>query len=238
MKKLLLSLICLTAVVFAGAQAQYNDPNVEKRSVGSFHGIDVATGVELVLMEGVSEEVAVSAATAEFRDRIVTKVENGILKIHYETKTGAINRRKETKHLKAWVSYKMLDKLVVSTGAEVKVNGVLKAATLRLDATTGGLVNAAVDIEDLTVSQSTGSKITLTGKASKLKVNGDTGSKFTADEMTTNQCSVKVDTGARAVVRAEQSLEVKANTGGIVQYKGNASNREFKTFTGGRVQKI
>ena len=226
------------AVLFAGAQAQYNDPNVEKRTVGTFHGIDVATGVVVVLMEGAAEEVAVSAATAEFRDRIVTKVENGILKIHYETKTGAINRKNESKHLKAWVSYKMLDKLVVSTGAEVKVNGVLKAATLRLNASTGGLVNAAVDIEDLAVSQNTGSKVTLTGKASKLKVDGDTGSKFTADEMTTSQCSVKVDTGARAVVRAEQSLEVKANTGGIVQYKGNAAIREFKTFTGGRVQKI
>ena len=88
------------AVLFAGAQAQYNDPNVEKRTVGTFHGIDVATGVELVLMEGAAEEVAVSAATAEFRDRIVTKVENGILKIHYETKTGAIN--KTTNGLNAW----------------------------------------------------------------------------------------------------------------------------------------
>jgi len=39
-------------------------------------------------------------------------------------------------------------------------------------------------------------------------------------------------------VNAEKELKVRANTGGSVKYRGNASIREIKTKTGGSVHKI
>lgn len=239
MKKLLLSFLGLAIIGSAAiAQKTINDPNVEKRTVSSFHGIEVSTGIELLLSEGSTEEVAVSAATTGFRDKIVTEVKNGVLKIHYESKMGSINKIKETKSLKAYVSCKTLDLLNVNTGAEVKINGVLKSTYLDLNANTGGLVNGEVDINTLKVSQNTGSKITLSGKADKLEIDGDTGSKFKGEDMATTNCSVKVSTGAIVSVKAEKELQVKANTGGSVRYKGNAMIREIKTHTGGSVTKI
>jgi hypothetical protein len=238
MKQLFLSVTVLLSSLIISAQQQFNDPNAEKRTVESFHGIEVQTGIELVLTAGTTEELAVSAATAEFRDKIVTKVQDGILKIYYESKLGSVNKRKETKNLKAWVSYKTLDILKANTGAEVKINGVLKSASLKVDANTGAEIKGEVNIDDLKVSQNTGSRINLTGKATKLSVDGDTGSKFVADEMTTSDCSVKVSTGAQASVRAETALEAKASTGGVVRYKGNATIREIKTNTGGIVNKV
>ncbi len=239
MKKLLLSFL---AIVITGsivsAQKTINDQNVQKRMVSGFHGIEVGTGIKLILTEGSSEEIAVSAATTEFRDRVVTKVENGILKIYYDNKLGAFNKKKETKHLKAYVSYKTLDMLDANTGAEVEINGVLKAASLDLKANTGALVSGEVDINILKVSQNTGSKITLSGKADKLYIDGDTGSKFKGEEMSTATCNVEVSTGAIVSVKAEKELQVKANTGGSVKYKGNAIIREIKTNTGGSVTKI
>src|SRR3989337_1082797 len=86
----------------------YNDANVERRSIGSFNGIEVGTGIELLLSAGNSEEVAVSAANDEFRDRIITKVDNGVLKIYYENKVGAVNKYKEDRRLRAYVSYKTI----------------------------------------------------------------------------------------------------------------------------------
>lgn len=235
-------LIVLIAVLFSSpaifAQKEFNDLNVEKRNIENFHGIDVGTGIELVLTEGNTAEVAVSAATPEYRDKIVTKVQDGILKIYYESKLGSVNKRKESKYLKAWVSYKVLDILKANTGAEVSFNSVLKTPSLKIDANTGAEIKGEVNIDDLNVSLNTGSKINLTGKAAKLSVDGDTGSKFVADEMTTTDCSVKVSTGAQVSVSAENALEVKASTGGVVKYKGNASIREIKTNTGGSVTKI
>lgn len=239
MKKLFLSFfavaIAATAVL---AQKTINDPNAEKRTVSSFHGIEVGTGIELNLTEGNTEEVAVSASTTEFRDKIVTKVENGILKIQYETKMGSINKKKENKDLKAYVSYKTLDLLHATTGAEVKINGVLKSSSLDMKANTGALIDGEVDIAALKVSQNTGSKITLSGKAEKLDIDGDTGSKFKGEEMSTSNCNVTVSTGAIVSVKAEKELQAKANTGGVIKYKGNASIKEIKTNTGGSVTRI
>lgn len=239
MKKLLLSflvIILASSVVFS--QKTINDPNVEKRTVSGFHGIEVGTGIELIIVEGSVEELAVSAATAEFRDKIVAKVENGILKIYYESKIKSVNKMKESKNLKAYVSYKSLDQLQATTGAEVKINGVLKAASLDMKVNTGALINGEVDINTFNIDQSTGSKITLTGKADKLMVNGNTGSKFKGDEMSTAECKITVSTGAVVSVNAEKELIVNANTGANVRYKGNAIKKEIKRSTGGSVTKI
>ena len=239
MKKLLLSFLVIaiscTAVL---SQKTINDPNAEKRTVSSFHGIEVGTGIELTIIEGSMEELAISAATADFRNKIVTKVENGILKIYYESKMKSINKVKESKYLKAYVSYKSLDQLHATTGAEVKISGVLKASSLDMKVNTGALVTGEVDINTLKISQHTGSKITFTGKADKLIVDGNTGSKFKGDEMNTADCQVTVSTGALVLVNAEKELMVKANTGGNVKYKGNAIKKEIKRNTGGSVTKI
>lgn len=238
MKKLFLSLfVAAIAAGTAFAQKTVNDPNAEKRTVSSFHGIDVGTGIELVISEG-NEEVAVSAATTEFRDKIVTKVENGILKIYYENKLQSINTKKEKKELKAWVSYKNLDRLNASTGAQVEIEGTLKASTMKMNVNTGGTVKGLVDIDDLTVDQNTGSEITLTGKAVKLDVTGDTGSMFKGSDLETSHCNAKVSTGAGIYITVQKELYIKANTGGYVKYKGDAGIREIKTNTGGSVSKI
>jgi hypothetical protein len=240
MKKLFVLTFLFTTLQasFLGAQNIINDPQAEKRTVSGFHGIDVGTGIELLLTEGNSEEVAVSAATAAFRDKIVTKVENGVLKIHYETKMGSVNKTRESKYLKAYVSYKTFDWLHATTGAEVKINGVLKSSSLNLEANTGALVDGEVDINSFKISQHTGSKITLTGKADKLEIDGSTGSKFKGEELSTNSCTVQVSTGAIISVNAEKELQVKASTGGSVKYKGNPAMKEIKRNTGGSVNKI
>jgi hypothetical protein len=239
MKKSILSFLLLAGLVSASfAQKTINDSNAEKRNVSGFHGIDVATGIELVLTKGSTEDVAVSASKPEYRDKIVTEVVNGILKIHYETKLGAVNRVNETKGLKAWVSYKILDLLRVSTGAEVKIEGRLETTSLELNANTGGLVAGEVNIGTLKVNQSTGSKITLTGKVDKLEAEGDTGSKFMGEDLQANSCDVHMSTGAGLFISVEKELNVKASTGGYIKYKGNAGIREIKTNTGGNVSKI
>ena len=239
MKKLFLSILFVSVAHLAlFAQKTVNDPNAEKRSVSGFHGIEVSTGIELTLTRGNTEEVAVSASTPEYRDKIETRVENGILKIHYKTKTGSVNKKNETKGLKAWVSYKSLDKLYATTGAEVKIDGILEAGTLDMKANTGAEIDGKVDVGTLKLDQNTGSKVILSGKAGKLEAEGSTGSKFTGVELSTTTCEVRVSTGARITVNAEKELQVKASTGGTVQYKGSAGIREIRTNTGGTVSKI
>ena len=204
MKQLFLSLLLISSGFLLRAQQTVNDPNAEKRTVGSFQGIDVGTGIELLLTQGSTEEVAVSAEKTEFRDKIETRVEKGILYIHYKPKTGSINKKNETKGLKAYVSCKNLDRLYASTGATVKISGVLHTASLDMKANTGAEIIGKVDIGSLQIDQNTGSKVTLSGKTDKMEAAGRTGSKFTGEDMTSNQCKVEVNTGARLVVNVSR----------------------------------
>ena len=237
MKQFIAILLFIGAGLGLSAQT-INDQHAEKRQVGNFHGIDVGTGIELLLTQGNTEDVAVSAATPEFRDRIITRVENGILKIHYETKTGAINKTRENKDLKAYVSFKSLDRLHASTGAEVTISGVLQSTTLDMQANTGATINGKVDLGSLKLEQNTGSKVTLTGKTGQVDAEGSTGSKFTGEDMTTTSCKVQVSTGARFTIHASKELEAKASTGAIVRYKGEAGIKSVKANTGGTVTRI
>jgi hypothetical protein len=239
MRKIFLSILIMAAFSTAAfSQKIVSDPNAEKRNVSDFHGIDVATGIKLILTEGNTEDVAVSASKIEYRDKIVTEVKNGILKIYYETKLGAINRRNESKDLKAYVSYKSLDKLDVTSGAEVEINGELSSTSFDLQANTGGLVKGEINITTLKVNQNTGSKITLSGTVDKLEVEGDTGSKFLGEDLKTSNCSAIASTGARIYITVQKELSAKANTGGNIKYKGDGSIREIKTNTGGSISKI
>lgn len=240
MKKIFLSFLLFAATGTALlAQKTFNDANAEKRSVAGFHGIQVSTGIRLVLIESITEEVAVSAATTEFRDKIITKVENGILKIYYEDKTqNNTDKKREKRELKAWVSYKTLDQLDANTGAQVEIEGILKSSSVKMNVNTGATVKGAVNIDDLEVDQNTGSVISFTGTAGKLTVDGDTGSTFKGTDLTTNNCNVTASTGAGVYITVQKELNVKANTGGYVKYKGEAGIREIKTNTGGTVTKI
>ncbi len=239
MKKTMLTIALASTISFVlFAQKTVNDPLAEKRVVGSFHGIEVGTGIELVITPSAQEEVAVSAAKAEYRDKIVTRVENGTLKIYYETKTGSINRVGKDKKLRAWVSYTKLDKLAANTGAGIEWDGALKAGSLDMKANTGGVINGEIQVSNLTLSQNTGSKVMLTGKAGTLNVDGDTGSRFTGEKLETENCSVSVSTGAKVSVNAGKDLQVKASTGARVTYRGSAGLSSVKTSTGGTVSKI
>lgn len=239
MKKLLLLLLwMLNTIPLLFAQKTINDLNAEKRNVNAFHGIEVSTGISLILTEGISEEVAVSASTTDFRDKIVTKVENGILKIYYENKAASINTKKVNKDLKAYVSYKNIDKLEVTSGAQVEIEGILKAASLKILANTGAQIKGEIKTEDLKIDQHTGSKITLNGETIRLDVAGETGSKFQGIDLKTSNCNVKVSTGAISTVSAEKQLYIKASTGGNVKYKGETPVREIKKNTGGTVTRI
>jgi len=238
MKKICLSLLLIASFYNLLAQKTINDPNAEVRDVSGFHGINVGTGIRLIISEGASEQVVVSADKIEYREKIITRVERGILKIYYENKFGAINDRKEKKELKAYVSYKMLDELDANTGAQVEIDGTLKSASVKMGVNTGATIKGAVKIDDLTVDQNTGSVVTLTGESTKLSVDGDTGSMFKGSDLKTDNCSVRISTGAGVYITVQKELYVKASTGGFVKYKGDAGIKEIKSNTGGSVSRI
>src|SRR5215208_7007476 len=128
MKKLFpfLCLSLLATICFAQDKTVY-DANAEKRTTGSFHAIRVSHGVELLLKQGDTEALAISAETKEQRDAVKTEVVNGELKIYIEQKfmNWWKQLRRNGVRVKAYVSFKNLDKIDGSSGSKTNIDGRL-----------------------------------------------------------------------------------------------------------------
>jgi hypothetical protein len=238
MRRILFVFIIGLYSIATQAQKTINDANAERRTVTGFHGIEVSNGIELTLTQASTEDVAVSASTPEWKEKIVTKVENGILKIYYDHKDAIFKRDNERKRLKAYVSFKSLDRLDANTGSQVEIIGTVSSTSLKMKINTGAIVKGKVEVSDMDVDQNTGSIVTITGHATKLEVEGGTGSMFHGNDLETETCNARTNTGAGIYITVQKELEAKANTGGYVKYKGNGSVREARVNSGGLITRI
>lgn len=121
-----------SALVFITASAQQkliDDPNAEPRKLNaSFHAINVSSAIDLYLTQGSDEAVAVSAADKENVSRIITEIDNGVLIIKFDNKNW--NWFKGNRKLKAYVSFKNIDRLSASGASDVHIQGTINADKL------------------------------------------------------------------------------------------------------------
>lgn len=217
-------LVFLAAVGFS-LQAQ--NGNAEKRTVSSFNKIEVSGGIDLVLSQG-SESVSVSAEKPEFRDKIKTEVENGVLKIYYEWKEDKWGS-KEKKNLKAYVSFRNLESLEASGGSDVNVTGSIKTSSLKLEISGGSDFMGAVETGELNIDASGGSDVNISGKATHLKLEASGGSDFSGFGLVTETCEVDANGGSDVEVTVNKEMTAEASGGSDVRYKGAGSIRNIKS---------
>jgi hypothetical protein len=234
MKKLFVLLLLAGSFSATIAQKTINDPNAEKRNVGSFHGVSVGGGIDLYLSQG-NESVAVSASDTKFRNLIKTEIKDGILTIWYDYKNG--ERSREDKHLKAYVSFKTLDKLNGSGGSDIDVDGTIKTTTLKLDISGGSDFEGKIEAIDLTVEASGGSDVDISGSVKKLDIHASGGSDFKGYELSTDVCNLEASGGSDIEVTVNKELNAVASGSSDISYKGSAVVKGVKTSGSSSINK-
>ncbi len=237
MKKLLLSLVTFFAITaFAQDTKIINDANATPRSLnGSFTFIKVSSGIDLYITQSNEESIAVSASDQKYLDRFKTEVVNGTLKIYYDN--NGISRKSENRKLKAYVSFKTLEKLDASAGSVVYVNGAINADKLNLDVSSGAEFTGTIHVKEITADVSSGAGIKLTGDAGKLRVGVSSGADFKGYDFVVDYCDASASSGAGVHVTINKELSAKASGGANIKYKGEGLIRDIKTSSGGAVKK-
>jgi hypothetical protein len=238
MKKLFLSFITLLSLTAIAQENIITDANVQKRTLnGGFTGIKVSDGVDLILTQGNEESVAVSASEEKYMEKFKTEVVDGILKIYYDNKN--INwASNEKRKLKAYVSFKALEKLYASGGADVNVKGNINVKNLDISFTSGAAFKGTITASELTVEQNSGSSIEMMGKANKIKVEVGSGAIFKGYDFSVDYCNAKATSGGGVRITINKELNAKANSGGGIKYKGEALIKEVDINSGGSVKKV
>lgn len=237
MKFLFVTLIAIAGLTAAAQEKTINDPNAQKRSLtGSFTAITVSDGIDLYLTQGNEESVAVSASEEKYMERFKTEVVDGTLKIYYDYK-GVNWAANDKRKLKAYVSFKTIEKLHASGGAEVNMQGNLNAGSLAMKFTSGSSFEGKITAKELTVEQNSGSAITLSGSAANFKVDISSGAVFKGYDLAVDYCDAKASSGGGVRVTINKELNAKANSGGGIKYKGEAVIKDLNVNSGGLVKK-
>jgi hypothetical protein len=230
----ILSMILFCGALTFSAQASQPKGNRQTRQVSGFHGISVTSGIDLYLTQKNTEEVVVEAEPEDL-DKIITRVEGGILKIYLKEKSSFFNLSWNKDSRKVYVSFKFLDKLEASAGSDVISQDLLKLEKLNLDASSGSDVKLELEAGDLVVESSSGSDIFLKGKALVLQANASSGSDINASELQTRKCTASVSSGSDMRVNVTEELSANASSAGDISYSGNPKIKDINESSGGDV---
>ncbi|MBP6287953.1 MAG: DUF2807 domain-containing protein [Ferruginibacter sp.] len=238
MKKLFLSLVSFVSLAaFAQENNVIADPHATVRSLsGSFTAISVSSGVDLYMTQGNEESLAVSASDEKYMARFKTEVLNGTLKIYYDN-NGVSWTSHDNRKLKAYVSFKTLDKLQASAGASVTVKGNMTADNLDMKFSSGAEFDGQVSAKQITVEQNSGSEISISGKADKLSIDVSSGASFKGYDIAVDYCDAKASSGGDVKITINRELSAKASSGGGIRYKGAALIRDININSGGMVKR-
>ena len=223
-------LILATTCISLGQEKMIQDANAEKRSVSGFHTIKVEDGVDLYLTQDATEAVAVSASKTEYRDKIKTTVENGVLRIYFDQSPVSWNWR--NRQLRAYVSIKTLKELTASGGSDVFIPSGLKSDDLKMHISGGSDFSGTINAENLEVRASGGSDTKINGKVVNLKISASGGSDFMGYDLIAENVFVTASGGSDARVTATRELGIEASGGSDIDYKGNAVIK-YKSSSGG-----
>ena len=234
MKSFIITILTAFSLVPALAQKTFHDPNVEARNVTGFNAIEVSGGIDLYLSSG-TEAVAVSAKDVKTRDRVKTEVKNGVLKIYYEMKDGLKISIGKSSQIKAYVSYKTLEKLTASGGVTVQMEDLLKTESFALQVSGGSDVKGSIEVQNLKVEQSGGTDISLSGKATNLYVEASGASDFNGYGLVSEFCYAEAHGASDISITVNKEISAEASGASDVNWKGSAIVKQAKASGAGSV---
>ncbi len=229
--------------------------NGEARNVGEFSGIQVSTGVNVVFKQESPTNIKV-IADADKLQYIVTKVENGVLKVYVDNKG---QKNLKFKNISVNVSSPRMDNIKTSSGSTFTTVNAVKENNMVIDASSGSIVKGKFMISNnTTVEATSGSDIKININSKNFTFKGSSGSNTSfegqtgiasfdissgalcnAENLKVNMADAESSSGSSLSVNVTDKLKAKASSGGIIKYKGNPEiTSDISKTSGGALKQI
>lgn len=229
--------------------------NGESRNVGEFSGIQVSTGVIVNFNQESPTNVKV-IADADKLQYIVTKVEDGVLKVYVDNKG---KKNLKFKNISVNVSSPQMNTIKTSSGAIFNSITKINERNLTVDVSSGSVVNGTFSVSDnadvsvssgavinsdissknITIKGSSGGAVNLGGKANMGMIDVSSGAVCNAEELKFNTLTAESSSGAVISGNVTDMLKAKASSGGIIKYKGNPKiEANISKMSGGALKQI
>ena len=249
MKKIIL-LACLFMAFVAQAQTKMGviyDENVQVRKLSNFTSIRVSNAIELFISQSDKTEVAVSAKSEEYRNRIITEVDGGTLIIRM-----ADNKwwkwGNEDYRIKAYVSVKDLYAITASGATNIKiVNGLsseklkislegasdlkgdIKAGTLLADLSGASSFKATVQANAFSMKGSGACAFEVSGSGDDLILDVSGASSVKMYDYLVKGASVDASGASSVKINVSGILTLHATGASSIDYKGAAAIKDMQS---------
>jgi hypothetical protein len=215
-----------------------NFSEIVDRHLSGFHAVDVAGSFDVYISQGSTESVKVEAP-ADVINRIVTEVDGGVLRIY--NKHDSFNWGDLWGHHKKIVVYvvaKNLNSISLTGSGDAFFKDGITANALRLNISGSGDLTGRVEAKNLECSISGSGDMKLSGHAETAGVDLVGSGDFTARNLLTANCAVRVSGSGDAQVNASERIDASVSGSGDVRYTGAAKTVNSRKSGSGDISRF
>ena len=212
----------LQARPFSNARLMMSETS--DRHLSGFNAIDLAGPFDVYIKQGSTESVNVDAPH-DVIDRVITEVNNGILKIYTRHDTWNWgNWWGNHKKIIVYVEVKDINSINISGSGDIYFKEGITANSLKLRISGSGDILGKVNVKMLDSSISGSGDMKLWGKAEESTVRIVGSGDFTAHDLVTISTNVHLTGSGDARINASEKIAATVNGSGDVHYSGAARN--------------
>ncbi|MDB4921564.1 head GIN domain-containing protein [Mucilaginibacter sp.] len=228
-----ISKILLAAMLLTGAGYTYAKPapivkvspsEVEDRHLSGFNGVNVAGPFDVFITQGSTESVKVEAPS-DVINRIITEVNNGVLKVyskHDSWNWG--NWFGNHKKIAVYVVAKDLNAVSITGSGDVSFKEGLTTNSLKLRISGSGDMTGKIDVKSLESSISGSGDMRIAGRAAASTVSLVGSGDYTARNLETSTTMIRLTGSGDAYVNASEKIDAALHGSGDIHCSGNPKN--------------
>ena len=233
MKKQMVNLMSLLVTILFFSAATFAQ-KTEDRSVGSFNSVKISGGFNVIIQQGSSESVKISASGIDLQN-IITEIEGGSLRIR--TKNDNWNWKKDY-DVDIVLTYKTLEAVTSSGSSLITTKNTIKSDNFDLTLSGSGKFKGSIETQKLEMSISGSGDIELSGSAKEQNIVISGSGNMEAMELKSSFAKIQISGSGNANLAVSEELEARVSGSGDIRFSGNPQKQIFKSTGSGSIKKI
>jgi hypothetical protein len=201
----------------------------ENREISGFNSISASAGLNVYLTQSDDEHVVVEA-DENLMEYIITDVRGHELKCEVEG-----NIRRSTK-LNIYVSYKTLNNISVSSGADINTENILHSNNLSINVSSGADADLEIEAVSVNCQVSSGADVKLKGKCDHINANSSSGADIKANGLFCKSAQAIASSAGDIRLSVSESINANASSGGDIVFHGSPKTINIDESSGGDVK--
>ncbi|WP_183563186.1 head GIN domain-containing protein [Mucilaginibacter sp. SP1R1] len=212
--------------------------NTVDRHLSGFSSVEVSGSFDVFITQGSAESVKVTAPS-EVIDRIITEVNDGVLKIYTKKGTdfnnlfGGLHKK-----IAIYISAKSVNGIALAGSGDVYFKDGLRADSFKLKLSGSGDVTGKLDVKSLESNLSGSGDIRLSGHADNLSVGVVGSGDFSAKELISNTAAVRIAGSGDVRINVNQKLDASVVGSGDIYYTGSVKNINSSKAGSGEIHRM